>query len=76
MIVEDAIQNFTKGKNENRIYVSPNIPVKKLSNARAKFISGVDPEPGLLTSNIAAMVAPRKASNEISRWLRPLVKVL
>ena len=43
MLVADAIQNFTNGGGKNRIYLSPNIPVKKLSNARAKFISSDEP---------------------------------
>lgn len=43
MLVADAIQNFTNGECKNRIYVSPNIPAKKLNNARARFISRDEP---------------------------------
>ena len=50
--VFNAVTDFAEGNFRNRIFVAPDIPAKKLENARSKFITMNDPIVALIDDTL------------------------
>jgi ribosomal protein L40E len=71
--VFNAVTDFAEGNFRNRIFVAPDIPAKKLENARSKFITRNDPIVALIDDTLFGSAKDGLAISEDYIYAKDLI---